>query len=111
MKNACFTPEEAQALWCPMVRAARRERERPEGSMSQGETYIASGCNTDALGGNRVPVFCRCIADRCAMWRWAHTTESVRTEHEVCNGSTAVLYTPKVVRTHGYCGLAGRPEF
>lgn len=88
------TPEEAKNLWCPMVRAARRERERPENprsSLGQGETYIVGGCNTDALGGDRVPASCRCIANKCAMWRWE------------------VDYPDGVLKRKetGYCGLAG----
>lgn len=69
-----------------MVRIARREHSHP--ADDEGNTAIASGCNTDALGGVRVPASCRCIADKCAMWRWDR------------------LYEGKP--THGYCGLAGR---
>jgi hypothetical protein len=32
----------------------------------------------------------RCIASECAMWRWRHGTKITR---------------------HGYCGLAGRPDY
>ena len=64
------TPEQAKALWCPMVRIARREVELY--GRSEGQQHVVGGCNTDALEGTRVPASCRCIAAECAMWRW-HT--------------------------------------
>lgn len=60
------TPEQAKELWCPMVRIARREDTHPD----EGGAIVVAGCNTDALCGMRVPASCRCIGDRCAMWRW-----------------------------------------
>lgn len=42
-----------------------------------------------------------CIAERCAMWRWEHTTASVPV---IVN--RARTFEQRVVRTHGYCGLA-----
>lgn len=88
-----------------MVRIARHEVVRCETPRSRqfGEMIdkIAYGCNTDALGGNRVPASCRCIADQCAMWRWEHTTASVPV---IVN--RARTFEQRVVRTHGYCGLA-----
>lgn len=115
---SAHTPEQARALWCPMVRIARREVtveaaiiNRP-GSATHipKRVEIAAGCNTDALGGCRVPASCRCIAEQCAMWRWAHTTASVPTTTEGASGLRARVYEQKTVRTHGYCGIAGRPE-
>lgn len=108
------TPDQARELWCPMVRIARREEfevRRPAvGGMEvvHTEQFIPGGCNTDALGRNRVPASCRCIADKCAMWRWE---ESVHFEH-----LTRLWIFPAGVIVHrnrtgrGYCGLAGRPE-
>lgn len=81
------TPDQARELWCPMVRIARDETTGDD----HGRTIVA-GCNTDALGGLRVPNSCRCIADQCAMWRWAPEP------HEPS------------WRMRGFCGLAGRPE-
>lgn len=106
------TPEQARALWCPMVRIARREVITIESPAIGGmqsvheEHHIAAGCNTDALGGCRIPASCRCIAEQCAMWRWEHTTASVPTTTEGASGQQVRTFEQKTVRTHGYCGLA-----
>lgn len=79
--------EQASQLWCPMVRTARRETTQRDGL----QLVVVGGCNTDALGGNRVPASCRCIASKCAMWRWAG-------------------YELKAAKAHtrqGYCGMGG----
>lgn len=82
------TPEQARALWCPMVRIARNESITIEKAAIGDivhvteQRYIVGGCNTDALGGLRVPASCRCIADQCAMWRWA--TRPIKAEDD-CN--------------------------
>lgn len=73
-----------------MVRIARREHCHP--ADDEGNTAIASGCNTDALGGTRVPASCRCIAEKCAMWRWHPRNVSHMGDDR-----------------KGYCGLAGTP--
>lgn len=96
-----------------MVRIARREHSHP--ADDEGNTAIASGCNTDALGGVRVPASCRCIADKCAMWRWGawdekpvrrieqgHFNTSSPGDPITCREVTAMEKVP----THGYCGLA-----
>lgn len=71
------TPQEARTLWCPMVGG------RPEGTSE------------------------KCMADRCAMWRWEHTTASVPVEHKSIDGVREyTTYEQRTVRTHGYCGLA-----
>jgi hypothetical protein len=91
-----------------MARVARRESVTIEKAVVEGIQHIAeqhdivAGCNTDALGRNRIPASCRCVADQCAMWRWEHTTKSVPVPGE--NGATC--YEQRVVRTHGYCGLS-----
>ena len=63
-----LTESEARTKWCPMVRIARRETPDANGS---GAPVIVAGCNTDALGGVRVPASCRCIASDCMMWETA----------------------------------------
>jgi hypothetical protein len=106
------TPEQAKELWCPMVRVARREV--AEINIKPGESYeqvIVGGCNSDSLGRTRVPASCRCIADKCAMWRWEHMTDSVPTVTEGPSGLKARTFETRVVRTHGYCGLAGKPTY
>lgn len=63
------TPEKARQLWCPMTRVARVEPIQQSDQV--GVDAVVGGCNTDRLGGVRVPASCRCIADQCSMWRWA----------------------------------------
>lgn len=88
------TEKEASELWCPMVRIARHEvteqRETVTNDMVRviSTDHVVGGCNTDALGRNRVPASCRCIASQCAMWRWS----------EIDCGDDR----------RGYCGLAGQ---
>ena len=91
-----------------MVRTARVEV--VEFAYKGSEKTLVAGCNTDALGGNRVPASCRCIADRCAVWRWAPTTASVPTDTEGASGTSVCTWKTVPTQTVGYCGLAGRPE-
>lgn len=92
------TPDQARELWCPMVRIARHEVTEQDRPVAGGirhlteQHHIVGGCNTDALGRMRVPASCGCIADKCAMWRWAPVKDEPSW------------------RTVGYCGIAGRPE-
>ena len=79
------TPAEARALWCPMVRV--------------GVTRDAGG--PAGINDPEVEFSRNCIAERCAMWRWEHTTASVPV---VVN--RARTFEQRVVRTHGYCGPA-----
>lgn len=88
------TPDQARALWCPMARIARRENTQPT---LDGREVIVGGCNTDALGGVRVPASCRCIAEKCAMWRWVPGGRK---------NSAGAMHP----NTRGYCGIAGWPE-
>lgn len=105
------TPEDARYLWCPMVRMARHEvvtvEGTPVGNLTpvREEHHVVAGCNTDALGRVRVPASCRCIADKCAMWRWAAGV--------TLHPDTGALCMPGLggaIPAKGYCGLAGRPE-
>jgi len=89
------TPEQARLLWCPMVRA------------SNGNDYSANCGNIEP---DRTPGYARCIADKCAMWRWEYMTASVPVEVQGAGHDMARTFETRVVRTHGYCGLAGRPE-
>lgn len=50
-----------------------------------------------------------CVADRCAMWRWEHTTASVPVTVEGAGAEQARTFEQRVVKTHGFCGLAGHP--
>ena len=102
------TPDQARELWCPMVRGARRELMPESGTKSINDrTVIVSGCNTDALGGMRVPASCRCIADKCGMWRWdSRITAEEQSAINEGRVNIAELVTRQIT---GYCGLAGRP--
>lgn len=85
------TPEQAQELWCPMVRA------------SNGQDQPANAGNSEKY---RVPKFALCIGDKCAMWRWVSVDGQLPT-----NAEPGVLYPVEKVQStkHGYCGLAGAP--
>lgn len=110
------TVEQAKGLWCPMVRAARRERERPESmhpSIGQGDTFVVGGCNTDALDSNRIPHSCRCVSSSCAMWRWGEFKDEI-VDDVVSNpalgpGAKSIIKKAIRVPVAGYCGLAGNP--
>lgn len=83
-----YTPAEAMKLWCPMVRVAVSQKAGGPCSVNDPTALVQATC----------------IADLCAMWRWEHTTKSVPTMTE-----GARTFEQKVVKTHGYCGLAGAP--
>ena len=84
------TPAEARALWCPMVRV--------------GVTRDAGG--PAGINDPEVEFSRNCIAERCAMWRWEHTTASVPVVVEGAGGQRTRTFERRTVRTHGYCGLA-----
>lgn len=94
------TVEEAVKLWCPMQRIVQTGGR---------ETLAAYNMIDDWKDG--VSTGIGCISHACACWRW-HPKEGVRKEVvEHANGFKQVI-TRKgpVTPTHGYCGLAGRPE-
>ena len=126
------TEKEASEKWCPHVRIARDESIR-------GGDYgpLVGGCNTDALGGVRVPSSCRCIGSRCMAWRWGPRptprfytysapdsfaqTEPSRPsivpdswEFEPFDGTNGARWVEPDYdvesRWPGFCGLAGRAE-
>jgi len=89
-----MTRTQAADTWCPMVRIARhevieaRQTDGPDGAeLTLAEHHIVGGINHDALGarGNarrmaaaHEPLAsCRCIADKCAMWRWVDSVAAV----------------------------------
>ncbi len=114
------TENQSSELWCPMVRAAildmaaeNRDRE----------------CNDN-------PQFARCIASKCAMWRWAEhepwpqfkhcDSENYSAQEEperpasipsdwiFCpdDGEGAGWREPEEIAAatrRGYCGIAGKP--
>lgn len=102
------TPEQAKDLWCPMVRGVRWEADSYRPGIDDPTTAVG-GCNSGGAAA-RSPLGCRCIADRCAMWRWEPMTESVPTVTLGAGNQQARTFGMQTVRTHGYCGIAGRPE-
>lgn len=89
------TPEQAKELWCPMAKYAVKSIRIPDESM--------------------------CIAEKCAMWRWmpSTTTHPERIVRDTFADGTSRdpdrRFVEKTIHvldmpTHGYCGLAGRPE-
>lgn len=87
------TPEQAAELWCPMVRTVRWECDKSgSNGKSFGDANAIGGCNSGGQAA-RNPLSSRCIADRCAMWRWE--------AHYLPDG--AVLSRSDT----GHCGLAG----
>ena len=64
-------------------------------------------CNSgNSLQYRMAPETARCVADRCAMWRWEPRTASVPTTTLGAGGEPARTFKNRTVRTHGYCGLA-----
>ncbi len=114
------TPDQARELWCPMVRIARHEvteQRTPDGygdAFVKHQDHIVGGVNHDALSGNNKRMAadhqplasCRCIADKCGMWRWAGMTDLDKMELADGTVSSAELLRRPL---KGYCGLAGRP--
>lgn len=74
------TPEEAKSLWCPLAKVERS-----------------------------IHTMANCIADGCSAWRWEKTTKSVPSHIEGATGSLVRVWEIRSVKTHGYCGLAGKP--
>lgn len=109
-----MTEDQAREKWCPMVRAARHEVTQKRTAVTETlsavreDHHVVGGCNTDTLGGTRVPESCRCVASDCAMWRWGEWKRDGVENVPLPSGHT---YTrDRKIPLRGYCGLAGRPE-
>lgn len=91
-----MTEDDARTKWCPMARVAEWRMGKP----------IGAGKDTYSASHNRLFTFSTdegvdqvlhdaegtyCIASGCMMWRWR--------------------IDATVSTTHGYCGLASRPDF
>lgn len=126
------TPEQAKELWCPMARVAQT------GNTDTGTAYnrtldrqlrlvnVAVIQNPESFELGTAPMpeqgqimaldtdvglskAARCVADKCAMWRWQSRFEDVKPLR--ANGFPVMPPPPeRLPSTHGYCGLAGRPE-
>lgn len=96
------TPEQAAALWCPMVRTVRWECDKSgSNGKSFGDANAIGGCNSGGMAA-RNPSSSRCIADNCAMWRW-ETYYAPPTGAEPGKLVEGVLHRAGT----GHCGLAG----
>jgi hypothetical protein len=79
------TEDEARKLWCPMARYARGNDPPAYNRCDFDDEVVES------------PGSCRCIASKCAMWRWDYKQIIPGP-----NGDVKVMV--------GFCGLAGRPK-
>ena len=73
------TVEQSRQLWCPMARL----------------DGVNGSYNRETVASHEHPT---CIADQCAMWRWAtppHPQDGIDRSH---------------MQRLGFCGIAGRPE-
>ena len=94
-----LTRKEADGTWCPMVRLAACT---PDGGVEQGQSVF----NRLQKGNETaIPDSGRCIADKCAMWRW----ESDPIKLPIVVGREA--NDAQIAAHRGYCGLAGVPLF
>lgn len=85
------TPEQAASLWCPMVRIGVMPA-------AGGPSTVNDPTSISEFSG-------RCIADKCAMWRWPSSVK-IRPD----DGSLIMPGLGGDIPAKGYCGLAGRPE-
>ncbi len=52
-----------------------------------------------------------CNADGCMMWRWEYKEEMRQEVYTNSDGSKSlVMKRGSASPTHGYCGIAGKPE-
>lgn len=111
-----LTPDEASRTWCPMARIARREATDPAKLGQGADQVLIAGVNRDALARSTMidfPHSCRCLADKCAMWRWVERQEMANVVKNDGPSPDRQFYTSRefVIAnpTHGFCGLAGFP--
>ena len=76
-----MTEDEAKTKWCPMIRFAGA------GNPVNGGVWSTNrGDDPGDIGATK------CLASGCMMWRWTFIDEALTDS-----------------KTHGYCGLAGKP--
>lgn len=76
------SPEDARKKWCPFVRIEGNNR--------------FNNMLTDGFGDANNPH--HCIAEKCMAWREVHP-------------QYVKAAVSKLMHGHGYCGLAGKPDF
>ncbi len=60
------TEDQAKKQWCPMVRASTGEEDRN----SSNAGVALNAISERVAEASRSPQYARCIAGKCAMWRW-----------------------------------------
>ena len=90
-----LTEEEAKTKWCPNSRF----------SVADGEHGVNRwwSAKTDDGPYSVNPEACRCIASRCAAWRWG---EFIGPYGYTASRECTLAPTP----TRGYCGAFGKPD-
>jgi hypothetical protein len=91
---SAFTEEEARKKWCPFVRVLATI----DGTGPQHKGPLHGFSYNRNLQGEP---YGACVASACMSWRWKARFGTDPNNPQDC----AVLPS-----THGYCGLAGRPE-
>lgn len=81
-----LTENEAKQRWCPFARVTLYPSH-------DGSAWNRSVVNSGER--QRQEVATLCIGSACMAWRWATTEEGSKSRES---------------RTHGFCGLAGRPS-
>lgn len=96
-----MTEDEARKKWCPFVRLADNENRH---------TWNRSVEQFDADGGKMRAVYTACIASECMAWRWKEILERVADGEPMEPGRVyiAASVKVKVIKGHGFCGLAGK---
>ena len=127
------TVEEAKKLWCPMARVAQVGVVETGAAYNRAltkthRTVKATWATPDTFElGQDEPSDPReitimemyatpssassCMADKCACWRWVAKDGEFQEVVEDANGFKRIITkNGPSPSTHGYCGLAGRPE-
>lgn len=104
------TTEQARELWCPMVRVVQIGATETTSTYNRvlAKHHVPVNLADPDDGGKAMQAAIlksevqmsqasRCIADKCAMWRWVP-------------GGLKSSAGDRQPTTRGYCGLAGRPE-
>jgi hypothetical protein len=115
------TPQEAESLWCPMVRIAQVGVSETPATYNRVMIKMHVNAVLRDENGNEqtefvlkatpsTPIASCCIGDKCAMWRWVPSTTKHKEraiERTPLGASLEVLVDAPDAPTHGFCGLAG----
>lgn len=124
------TVEQAVQLWCPFARVAQVGAIETQASYNRSiqkthRVVSVLKATPDAFELGKEPQTepavlldvsvepsraANCLGDKCAAWRWVHTTASVPVETQGAGHGVAKTFEQIAVKTHGFCGIAGSPE-